>query len=61
MRKYEKGERIISLDVLMEQEFVYLYDKIYHKGWVRGWQVGWLAYHLKIGVVRKAVEKEKKQ
>lgn len=29
-RKYRKGERITSLDALIEQEFVYCKDKTHH-------------------------------
>lgn len=38
-RKYTKGEQIISIDELMNQEFIYLYHKIYHKGWFQSWQL----------------------
>lgn len=37
-RKYEKGERITTLDELYKAEFVWWNDKVYHKGWVRCWQ-----------------------
>ena len=39
MRKYDKGELITSLDELMQQEFIYCGNKIYHKGWVQSWQI----------------------
>jgi len=60
MRKYEKGERITSLDVMMEQEFVYWCGKVYHQGWFHGWQIGWVKARMQYGGIYKAVKKEDK-
>ena len=43
MKKYKQGEQIKSLDVLAEQEFIYVVYgkdcyKVYHKGWFSSWQ-----------------------
>lgn len=57
-RQYRKGERILSLDELSKQKFVYFFDKITHCGWFGSWQFrlaqsyierGWLYYAVKIG------------
>ena len=57
-RKYQKGERITSLDELGKQEFIYLFDTITHRGWFQRWQItlalryierGWLYYAIKVG------------
>ena len=37
-RKYRKGSKILSLDELAKQEFVYFFDKITHRGWFTSWQ-----------------------
>ena len=56
-RKYRKGSKILSLDELARQEFVYFFDKITHRGWFLSWQFrlaqsyierGWLYYAEKI-------------
>ena len=53
-KKYRKGSRIGSLDELMEQDFVYLRDKIQPKGWFCSWQIK-MAYNLiQNGVLFKA-------
>lgn len=38
-RKYRKGNRITSLDELMKQEFVYVWDKVTALGWFGSWQL----------------------
>lgn len=38
-RKYRKGDKITSLDELVKQEFVYVFDRINHIAWVKSWQV----------------------
>ena len=57
-RKYHKGDKIMSLDELVKQEFVYFFDKITHRGWFMSWQLrlsaqyierGWLYYAIKTG------------
>lgn len=53
---YEKGERILSLDKLMEEDLIFWRNKIYHKGWFQNWQLGWIDYQLKRGWIYK-VEK----
>ena len=43
MSKYIIGERIKSLDELVECDLVYFvatgYKKIYHRGWFMSWQI----------------------
>ena len=57
-RKYQKGEKITSLDELAKQEFIYVNNQITHVGWFASWQLrfvmrllkaGWLYYAEKIG------------
>lgn len=38
-KKYKPGAYIVSLDHLMEQEFVYCAGKLIHKGWFSSWQL----------------------
>lgn len=58
MRKYEIGERIMSLDVLMEQEFVFFQDKVYCSGWFHGWMIGCVRSWINYRGIYKAIRKE---
>ena len=53
-RKYAKGSAITSLDELAHQEFVYIWDKIYHAGWFMSLQLSLLKRYIERGVVFKA-------
>lgn len=59
MRKYQKGEKITSLDELAKQEFAYIGEKIYHWGWFMSMQARLLDMYIKKDWVYKAVKKEK--
>lgn len=37
-RKFVKGDQITSLDELVKQEWIYVFDKITHNGWFMSWQ-----------------------
>ena len=50
-RKYTKGEKITSLDELVQQEFVYWHDKITHQGWVTSWQLRMACLAIQNGVI----------
>jgi hypothetical protein len=56
MGKYKKGERINSLDVLAEQEFIYWCGKVYHAGWFFNWRFGWVKSRMTYSNFYKAVE-----
>ena len=53
-RKYRPGEVITSLSELATQEFIYIYDKVYHYGWWQSLQFGYLKYRMDRGLIRKA-------
>lgn len=55
-RKYTKGEKITSLDELVQQEFVYWHDKITHQGWVTSWQLRMACLAIQNGVIFKAIK-----
>ena len=57
-RKYEKGEVIKSLDVLLDQEFVFFNDKVTHRGWFLSWQLKFALDMLGAGRIYYAVPKE---
>ena len=38
-RKYRRGGKILSLDELAKQEFVYWHDKVEPRGWFLSWQL----------------------
>ena len=60
-RKYRKGEQITSLDELMKQEFVYVFDKITHIGWFGSWQVRLAQNFINRGLVYYAVKNEESE
>lgn len=37
-RKYERGERIKTLDEFSRCDFVWVRGKVYHNGWAQSWQ-----------------------
>ena len=59
-RKYEKGELITSIDELLSCEFVYIYEKLWHKKWFLNLQLGLLIHWITHNKIRKAIKKEKK-
>lgn len=60
-RKYKKGERILTLEELDRQEFVFFQNKVYHKGFWQSWQYRWVLEKLKIGQFFKAYRADAKQ
>lgn len=55
-RKYKPGCHIVSLDVLMKQEFVYCAGKLLHRGWFGSWQLRYANDELSRMRVRKAIK-----
>lgn len=57
-RKYRKGEPIKTLDELVNEEFVYLNDKITHWGWFMSWQLKMTLDMIARGAICYAIRKE---
>ena len=58
-RKYRRGGHILSLDELMQQDFVYWRDKIEPRGWFMSWQLHFAAKAIgPDGVIYYAVKNE---
>ena len=60
-RKYQKGEKITSLDELEKQEFVYFHDKITHNGWFMSWQFRMAKTFIERGVLYYATRTPKER
>lgn len=58
-RKYDKGDKITSLDELVQQEFVYWNDKITHRGWATSWQIRMAYNAIQKGIIFKAIKIQK--
>jgi len=54
MGKYEKGEKITSLDVLMEQDVIYFTDRVTNRGWFQNWYIGRAKMYIELGLLFKA-------
>lgn len=54
MNKYRKGEKITSIDELLEQNYAYINGRLYHSGWFWSWQFRLVAMAVKCGDVYKA-------
>lgn len=59
--KYRRGDRITSLDELVNQEFVYWNDKITHHGWFGSWQLRMTKMAIERGIIYKAIKKESEE
>jgi hypothetical protein len=59
VKKYRKGAKVTSLNELMEQEFVYWWNKITPKGWFQNWQLRMAQQAIDSGCIRLAVKIEK--
>lgn len=61
--KYRPGPKIHSLNELMEQDFVYWWNKITPKGWFQCWQLRMAQKTIDDGIIRMAIkiESEDKQ
>ena len=57
-RKYRKGDKIISLDELARQEFIYFFDKITHRGWFMSWQFSLATRYIERGCLYYAERTE---
>ena len=60
-RKYQKGEAIIDLNTFDEQEFVWVYGKVYHEGWAKSWQYGHVTNLIRKREVFKATNIKNKE
>lgn len=58
MKKYRPGPKVHSLNELMEQDFVYWWDKITPKGWFSSWQLSMAQKAIDRGIIRTAVKIE---
>lgn len=58
-RKYKMGDNIKSFDDCLNQEFIYIWRKIYHRGWFMSFQVNLLNNLIKRNLVNYAIKKEK--
>jgi hypothetical protein len=59
MKKYRPGPKIMSLNELMEQEFVFWGPKIEPRAWFQNWQIHMAMNSIKGGFIRQAVKIEK--
>lgn len=57
-RKYEEGERIVSLEELLKQEYVMFHHRIKHIEVIRSNQLRVVEGWIKHGILRKAVLKK---
>ena len=58
-RKYKIGGHIKSFDDCLNEEFIYIGEKIYHRGWFMSFQVNLLNNLIKRNLVNYAIKKEK--
>lgn len=56
--KYKKNGRITNLNELMEQEFIILHGKVFHKGWFGSWQLRFAQNQIINNEIYKAKLKE---
>ena len=54
-RKYKQGGKILSLDALTKQDFVYWHDKIIPRKWFMCWQIEMTIRAIKSGIIRYAI------
>ncbi len=52
--KYQQGERIKTIDELIDCEFIYLHHKVYHYGWYASWPLRLVVYYVRSGMLYKA-------
>lgn len=60
-RKYQRGDQITSLDALVQQEFVMVHGKVYHRGWVCSWQINLALIYLQHGCYKAVPIKEEEE
>lgn len=56
-RKYERGERIISLMDFLNQEYIWWMGKVYCRGFAYSWQLSWILQRIHRGEFYKAIKK----
>lgn len=56
--KYEKGEKITTIDEMLKQEFIFDRHKILHRGWFGSWRISFAMSEINRGVIFKAKLKE---
>lgn len=56
-RKYRVGEPVKSMDELIEQEFVYWHEKIYHRGWFMSWPLNMASKAVRRGEIFKSIHR----
>ena len=54
-RKYKQGGKILSLDALTKQDFVYWHDKIIPRKWFMCWQIEMTIRAMESGIIRYAI------
>ena len=57
-KAYKEGEEIHSLDEFVEQEFVFIRGKLYHRGFTQSFQIRFLKTAMDAGAVKRAVKIE---
>jgi hypothetical protein len=60
-RKFVKGDPITSLDELVKQEWIYVFDKITHNGWFMNWQFRMAKTYMERGYLFYARKNEEVQ
>lgn len=56
--KYKTTGRITNLNELMEQDFIVLHGKVFHKGWFGSWQLRFAQNQIINNEIYKAKLKE---
>ncbi len=56
-RKYERGDRINSIQEFLEQELIWWMGKVYCKGFAYSWQLQWIIQRISYGQFYKAITK----
>jgi hypothetical protein len=60
-KQYRPGPKVHFLNELMEQDFVYWWDKITPKGWFLSWQLRMAQGAIDKGIIRTAVKIESEE
>ena len=64
MRRYAKGLKVVSMDELMQREFIIVdygtFQKVYNRGWFSSWQLRYADRLLKWGWIYDAIPQEVK-
>lgn len=46
-----KGKKITNISEVVQQDFIYCRNKLYHKGWFMSWQMQYMMNLISLGVV----------